>query len=294
MGLKNDSVFFTDKHDVSSFSLSNQFAEHLEFILVKDKFTATDDDAYYSLSLSVRDRLVRKWLRTQQKYKEEDVKRVYYLSMEFLMGRLLGNALINMNYYDECYNILKNDGYSLEDIRDQEKDMALGNGGLGRLAACYLDSMATLELPAFGYGIRYHYGIFEQEIENGYQVEKADNWVRFGNPWEILRRKLVYRVKFYGRVVMGKDPFGRLKFDWIDTEDVLAVGYDVPVPGYRTNTVNNLRLWEARATEEFNFRDFNIGNYVAAVENKNNSENISKVLYPNDTITEGKYLRLRQ
>ncbi len=167
MGLKNGSVFFTGREKLEDYSLSNQFSEHLEFILVKDKFTVTGDDAYYALSLAIRDRLVRRWLRTQQKYKEEDVKRVYYLSLEFLMGKLLGNALINLNYYDECYNILRENGYSLEDIRDIEREMGLGNGGLGRLAACFLDSMATLELPAFGYGIRYEYGIFEQDIDNG-------------------------------------------------------------------------------------------------------------------------------
>ncbi len=149
MSLKRGSVFFTDKEDTSSFSLSNQFSEHLEFMLVKDKYTVTDDDAYFSLSMSIRDRLVRRWLRTQQKYKEKNVKRVYYLSMEFLMGRLLGNALINLNFYDECYQILKDIGYNLEEVRDLEPDMGLGNGGLGRLAACFLDSMATLNLPAF-------------------------------------------------------------------------------------------------------------------------------------------------
>ena len=190
MGLKNSSVFFTDKESLESYSLTNQFDEHMEFDLVKDKFTATGEDAYFALSLSIKDRLVRRWLRTQLKYTQEDTKRVYYLSLEFLMGRLLGNALINLGYYDECYNILKDNDYSLEAIRDYENDMGLGNGGLGRLAACFLDSMATMELPAFGYGIRYKFGIFEQEIENGYQVEKADNWLTFGNPWEIQRRKL--------------------------------------------------------------------------------------------------------
>ncbi|MGE5811933.1 MAG: glycogen/starch/alpha-glucan family phosphorylase, partial [Ignavibacteria bacterium] len=293
MGLKNDSVFFTGKEKMENYSLSNQFAEHLEFILVKDKFTVTGNDAYYALSLSIRDKLVRRWLRTQQKYKEEDVKRVYYLSLEFLMGKLLGNALINLNYYDECYNILRENGYSLEDIRDIEREMGLGNGGLGRLAACFLDSMATLELPAFGYGIRYEYGIFEQEIDNGWQVEKADNWLSFGNPWEIMRRELEYRVKFYGKSV-AVNTNGKMKFDWIDTEDLLAVAYDVPVPGYGTETVNNLRLWRAKATSEFSFKDFNMGNYLQAVERKDNSENISKVLYPNDTIDKGKYLRLKQ
>ena len=229
---KNSSIFFTDKEDASSFSLSNQFAEHLEFNLVRDKITATPEDAFYALSMSIRDRLVRRWIRTQQRYKEEDVKRVYYLSLEFLMGRLLGNALINLNFYDKCYSILRDDGYSLEDIRDHEQEMALGNGGLGRLAACFLDSMATLELPAFGYGIRYEYGIFEQDIVNGYQVERADNWLKFGNPWEIMRRNLVFKVKFYGRVI--QDTNNLLKYNWVDTQDVNAFAYDIPVPGYGT------------------------------------------------------------
>lgn len=290
----NDSIFFTDRESLESYSLSNQFAEHMEFILVKDKITATLDDAYYSLSMSIRDRLVRKWLRTQNQYNQHDVKRVYYLSLEFLMGRLLGNYLFNMGFYDECYNILKNDEFSLEDIREKEEDMGLGNGGLGRLASCYLDSMATLELPAFGYGIRYEYGIFKQEIERGWQVEKPDNWLSYGNPWEILRRDLKYRVKFYGRVELVTDAKGKIHFNWVDTRDVLAVAYDVPIPGYESNTVNNLRLWQAKATEEFDFTDFNQGNYVAAVEEKNRSENISKVLYPNDTVEQGKYLRLQQ
>ena len=289
---KNNSIFFTDKEESNNFSLSNQFAEHLEFNLVRDKITATQDDAYFALSMSIRDRLVRRWIRTQQRYKEEDVKRVYYLSLEFLMGRLLGNALINMNFYDKCYSILKEDGYSLEDIRDQEQEMALGNGGLGRLASCYLDSMATLELPAFGYGIRYEYGIFEQDIVNGYQVERSDNWLKLGNPWEIMRRNLIFKVKFYGRVV--QDSSNHLKFNWIETQDVNALAYDIPIPGYGTSTVNNLRLWEAKATSSFNFQDFNVGNYVAAVAEKTDSETISKVLYPNDTIDKGKFLRLKQ
>ena len=291
---EHDSIFFTDQEDPRTYSLSNQFAEHLEFELVKDKITVTGDDAYYALSLAVRDRLVKKWLRTQNEYYENDVKRVYYLSMEYLMGRLLGNALINMDLYEECYNILKKDGYSLEEIRDFENDMGLGNGGLGRLAACYLDSMATLELPAFGYGIRYEYGIFEQEIENGYQVEYADSWLSGGNPWDIMRRELTFRVKFYGKVVKIENDDDTYSFDWIDTEDVMAIGYDVPVPGYKNDTVNNLRLWRARAPKDFSFKDFNVGNYVASVANKNSSETISKVLYPNDSYVEGKFLRLKQ
>ncbi len=288
------SIFFTDGEAPGSFSISNQFAENLEFRLVRDRITASGDDAYFALSLAVRDRLVRKWLRTQRQYYQQDVKRVYYLSLEYLMGRLLGNALINMDYYDECYKILKEDGYSLEEIRDFEHDMGLGNGGLGRLAACYLDSMATLELPAFGYGIRYEYGIFEQEIENGFQVEYPDNWLSDGNPWDIMRRRLEFRVKFYGKTKRVETENGEYKFEWIETEDVLAMAYDVPVPGYRNNTVNNLRLWEAKACKDFNFKDFNAGNYVAAVATKTDSETISKVLYPNDSYLEGKFLRLKQ
>ena len=288
------SIFFTDTESPTSYSLSNQFAENLEFRLIKDRITATGSDAYFALSLAIRDRLVRKWLRTQHQYFQRDTKRVYYLSLEYLMGRILGNSLINMDYYDECYKILKEDGYSLEEIREIEHDMGLGNGGLGRLAACYLDSMATLELPAFGYGIRYEYGIFKQEIENGYQVEYPDSWLLNGNPWDILRRDLEYRVKFYGKAIKVQNPDGTYKFDWVDTEDVLAIAYDIPVPGYKNNTVNNLRLWQAKAATEFSFKDFNAGDYVAAVASKTNSENISKVLYPNDSYVEGKFLRLKQ
>lgn len=294
MAKKNDSVFYTDSERIENYSITNQFAEHMEFMLVKDKITATPEDIYYALSMSVRDRLVRNWLRTQQIYKEKDVKKVYYLSLEFLMGRLLGNALINMDYYEECFHILHQNGFFLEDIRESENEMGLGNGGLGRLAACFLDSMATLELPAFGYGIRYEFGIFKQEIINGWQVEKPDNWLSYGNPWEILRREITFRVRFGGRVITTEDEHGRLKFNWTDTEDVLAVAFDIPVPGYRTKTVNNLRLWQAKATSEFNLKEFNSGNYMAAVESKNVSENISKVLYPNDTFEKGRFLRLRQ
>ncbi len=288
------SIFFTDTEAPASFSLSNQFAENLEFRLVKDRITATGADAYFALSLAIRDRLVRKWLRTQHQYFQKDAKRVYYLSLEYLMGRILGNSLINMDYYEECHKILKEDGYSLEEIREVEHDMGLGNGGLGRLAACYLDSMATLELPAFGYGIRYEYGIFKQEIEKGYQVEYPDSWLMNGNPWDILRRDLEYRVKFYGKAVKLQNPDGSYRFEWIDTEDVLAVAYDIPVPGYKNNTVNNLRLWQAKACADFSFKDFNAGDYVAAVATKTDSETISKVLYPNDSYVEGKFLRLKQ
>lgn len=294
MNPERESIFFTDTQDPESYSLENQIAEHLEFRLAKDKITVTPRDTYTALALSIRDRMVRRWLRTQHIYIQQNVKKVYYLSLEYLMGRLLSNALINLNFYDKCKEILKGIGYELEDIIEIEHDMGLGNGGLGRLAACFLDSMATLELPAFGYGIRYEYGIFTQDFENGYQVEKPDNWLSYGNPWEIMRPEHTYRVKFYGHEVMTTDKRGRLQFDWVDTEDVLAVAYDIPIPGYRNNTVNNLRLWQAKSTNEFNFTDFNLGNYIKAVEDKNRSENISKVLYPNDNVEAGKELRLMQ
>ncbi len=288
------SLYFTDSENPDSYSLSNQFAEHLEFRLVRDRLSVTPQDAYKALALSVRDRMIRNWIRTQREYERQDVKKVYYLSLEFLMGRLLGNALTNLDYTAECERIMKTLGYDLDEIRDIEHDMGLGNGGLGRLAACFLDSMATLELPAFGYGIRYEYGIFKQEIENGYQVEHPDNWLRYGSPWEVLREELTCRVKFGGRVEQHTDERGNLRHSWVETDDVLAVAYDVPVPGYGNHTVNSLRLWQASATEDFDFKAFDKGDYMGAVENKSATETISKVLYPNDNTVAGKELRLRQ
>ncbi len=289
-----ESTFFTDSVRRAGFSLRNQFAEHMEFGLVKTRLTATEYDYYLALSMAVKDRLVRRWLRTQQTYWQQDARRVYYLSLEFLMGRLLANTLINMDYYEECRDIMRADNVILEDLMEVEYDMGLGNGGLGRLAACYLDSLATLRLPACGYGIRYEFGIFRQEIRNGYQVEQPDNWLSYGNPWETIRPELKYRVRFFGRTETWRDPQGRERVRWVDTEDVLAVAWDVPVPGYKSNTVNNLRLWSAKATHEFSFGEFDRGNYLAAVENKYRSENISKVLYPNDSSMQGKVLRLKQ
>ncbi len=294
MGFKNESIFFSDSQDPESYSLENQIAEHLEFRLAKDKITITPKDTFTALALSVRDRMVRRWIRTQHQYVKQDAKKVFYLSLEFLMGRLLGNAMINLGFYNECYRILNEIGYDLEEITEIEQDMGLGNGGLGRLAACFLDSMATLELPAFGYGIRYEYGIFNQEIENGYQIEKPDNWLRYGCPWEIMRPEHTYVIKFNGTVHSFADNKGKVCYQWIDTEEVLAVAFDVPIPGYGNDTVNNLRLWQAKSTNDFDFQSFNRGDYIKAVEEKNSSENISKVLYPNDNSHSGKELRLKQ
>ncbi|MBM2815199.1 MAG: glgP [Ignavibacteria bacterium] len=294
MGFTKETIFFTDSEDPESYSLENQLAEHLEFGLAKNKLNVKSRDLYFALAHSVRDRMVRRWMRTQNEYYRLDVKRVYYLSMEYMMGRLLGNAMNNLGFYEKCGKILSELGYDLEEIIDLEPDMGLGNGGLGRLAACFLDSMATLGLPAFGYGIRYEYGIFKQEIEQGAQIERPDNWLSNGNPWEIMRPEHSVRIKYYGKVISRHDQQGKLMFEWIDTEDIIAIPYDIPVPGYNSNSVNSLRLWKAQATEDFDFTSFNEGDYLGAVERKNQSENISKVLYPNDNSSIGKELRLKQ
>ena len=206
----------------------------------------------------------------------------------------MGNSLINLGVFDEFCDAMEDIGLDIGEIRDQEKDAGLGNGGLGRLAACFLDSLATLEYPAYGYGIRYDYGIFNQKIVDGYQVEEPDDWLKLGNPWEIERPEYEMRIKFYGKLVSYKDSNGNRKYKWENTKDVLALPFDYPIPGYKNNTVNTLRLWSAKSTNEFDFHDFNSGNYMQSVEDKNLSENISRVLYPNDETTEGKILRLKQ
>jgi starch phosphorylase len=294
MSKSNKSLFFTDGAKVKQSSLVTQFAERLEFDLVKDRTTVTDHDILEAISLAVRDRLTRNWLMTEREYNDTNVKKVHYLSLEFLMGSLLGNSLINLGLYEECRKLLADFGYDIDRIMREEPDMGLGNGGLGRLAACYMESLATLELPAYGYGILYEYGIFEQDIENGYQIEKPDHWLRYGNPWKIVRPEMTYKVMFNGSVSSYFDGTGRTRYQWVNTNDVLAIANDVPVPGYQNKTVNTLRLWQAKSTDEFNLNNFNQGNYLSAVESKNLSETISKVLYPNDSIPQGKILRLRQ
>ncbi len=278
--------------DIESLKIS--FVNHLEYSCGKDEYSATKHDGFKSMAYTTRDRLIEKWVETQQTYYDNDAKRVYYLSLEFLIGRTLGNSLINIDLYDSSRKALEEVGYNLEEVEEMEWDAGLGNGGLGRLAACFLDSMATLELPAYGYGIRYEYGIFFQRIVNGYQIEKPDNWLRYGNPWEFSRPEYLYFVHFYGKVHQYIDNNGVLRNEWVDSDKVLAMGYDTPVPGYQNNTVNNLRLWSAKATREFNLDYFNHGDYERSVSEKSSSENISKVLYPNDNIFEGKELRLKQ
>ncbi|HEX2201947.1 MAG TPA: glycogen/starch/alpha-glucan phosphorylase, partial [Longimicrobium sp.] len=282
------------RHTTRVDALKRAISEHVTYTLARDRQSATYRDVYMSAAWTVRDRLAEKWAATQTRYGLSDARRVYYLSLEFLMGRTLGNAMINLGLEGATAEALEELGYELEQLESAEPDAGLGNGGLGRLAACYLDSMATLELPGYGYGIRYEHGIFKQALVEGRQVERPDNWLHDENPWEIARPDRTYTVKFYGRVQGVPDETGRVHFDWVDTSDVLAMAYDTPVPGYRNSTVNTLRLWGAKATEVFDLEDFIQGNYIAAVEAKTQSETISKVLYPPDDTGAGKELRLKQ
>lgn len=280
--------------DMSKEGIVRSFFSKREYTLAKDQHSATKDDNFMALSIAIRDRIIERWINTQQRYHKDNVKRVYYLSLEFLIGRLLGTNIINLGIWDEVKSAMESLGFDLEEIRDCESDAGLGNGGLGRLAACFLDSMATLGIPAHGYGIRYDYGIFHQRIVDGRQVERPDRWLYKGNPWEFLRLEYTTKISFYGRTNTVTDDKGNSRVEWIDTEDVLAVPYDTPVPGYKSDVVNTLRLWSARSSDDFDFKYFNDGDYEQAVYNKVSSESISKVLYPNDNIYQGKELRLKQ
>jgi starch phosphorylase len=270
------------------------FADRMKHTVAKDEHTATDSDVYHALAYAVRDRVTDRWFDTQSAYYTADAKRVYYLSLEFLLGRALIHNIINLDAQDAYTHAMRRVGYDLEVLQEQEADAGLGNGGLGRLAACIMDSAATLGLPFFGYGIRYEYGIFRQRIENGWQTEYPDNWLRFGNPWEIPRPDAVFNVRFLGRSESYRDDEGLVRYRWVDTQDVWAMAYDTPVVGYGGRTVNTLRLWSAKSTHEFDIGSFNAGEYVKAVEDKTRSENISKILYPRDDQYAGKDLRLRQ
>lgn len=271
-------------------NVKKTFNRHVHFTLVKDRNVATLRDYYFALAFTVRDHLVSRWIRSQQNYYEKDPKRVYYLSLEYYVGRSLTNTMINLGIQSEIDEAMYQLGLDIEDIEELEEDAGLGNGGLGRLAACFLDSMASLGLAAYGYGLRYDYGIFSQVIRDGWQVEEPDDWLRFGNPWEKARPEYTLPVHFYGRTV--KDNQG--KSHWIDTHVVYAMPYDSPVPGYKNNTVNTMRLWSAKASNNFHLKFFNDGDYIQAVCDRNNAENITRVLYPNDNVSEGKDLRLKQ
>ena len=274
--------------------ITDSLAFRMMYSIAKDEHTATDFDVYQALAYAVRDRLVERWFDTQSAYYKADAKRVYYLSLEFLMGRALVNNTINLDAKNAYIDALHGLGCDLETIAEREWDAGLGNGGLGRLAACITDSAATLGLPFYGYGIRYEYGIFTQRIRDGFQVEAPDTWLRYGNPWEIARPDAIHRVRFYGRAEGYHDSEGLFRVRWVDTEDVWAMAYDTPVSGFRNDTVNTLRLWAAKSSREFDLERFNAGEYVRAVEDKTRSENISKVLYPPDDQYAGKELRLKQ
>ncbi|QPJ66827.1 MAG: glycogen/starch/alpha-glucan phosphorylase [Candidatus Nitrohelix vancouverensis] len=276
-------------------AIKEAFCSHLKYSLATTQENATPLERFTSLAYAIRNFLLEKWTHTQKTYYENGTKQVNYLSMEYLIGRLLYQNVINLGLTEELKLAMEELGEDLGAIEEVELEAGLGNGGLGRLAACFMESMASLDIPGFGYGIRYEYGIFQQNIENGFQVEHADNWLRLGNPWEIPRPEITYPIKFYGRVESHTEPDGRIAFNWVDThDDVLAMAYDTPVPGYQTHTVNNLRLWSARSTCDFDFDFFNSGDYIRAMTSKQESETISKVLYPNDNIAQGRELRLKQ
>jgi glycogen phosphorylase len=274
--------------------ICESFAFRMMYTVAKDEYTAREFDVYKALAYAVRDRLMERWFRTQNAYYQADAKRVYYLSLEFLMGRALIHNVINLGARDAYLHAMQRLGYDLEALQEREWDAGLGNGGLGRLAACILDSAATLGLPFYGYGIRYEYGIFQQGIQDGAQVEAPDNWLRYGNPWEIPRPDALFPVQFYGRSEYVPDGEGRLRVRWVDADVVWAMAYDTPVAGYGNDTVNTLRLWSAKSSREFDLGSFNAGEYVRAVEDKTRTENISKVLYPRDDQYAGKELRLKQ
>ncbi len=291
---KQHSILKMPALGTDSISVMEDFRRYFGHTLGWDKTTLSGFPVYSSLAATLRDRLIERWRHTQRAYDESDCKQAYYLSLEFLMGRTMGNAMLNLDMQQETAEAMHNFGLVLEDVQDQESDAGLGNGGLGRLAACFLDSCATLQLPVTGYGLRYEYGMFRQRLENGRQIEEPDHWLRNGNPWEIERPEYAVRVKFGGRSDLHKNVAGKLRAHWVDTQDVMAVPFDMPIPGYRNGTVNTLRLWKSTATEEFNLDEFNAGSYTEAVAAKNAAEHITMVLYPNDASENGKELRLRQ
>lgn len=279
---------------LTSEEILRDIARRMMYSVVKDRYTATDLNVFTAVAYAVRDRLMERWFTTQHSFYENDVKRIYYLSLEFLMGRSLEMNVLNLRATEGYREALARFGASLDTVAHKEADAGLGNGGLGRLAACFLDSAATLRLPFYGYGIRYEYGIFRQKIEDGFQIEQPDNWLRYGNPWEIAHPDALFPVQFYGKIRHYRDARGDMRIEWYETEDLYAMAYDVPIAGYANDHVNSLRLWAAKSSREFDLAQFNSGDYMRAVEDKNNTENISKVLYPSDERYAGKELRLKQ
>ena len=290
----NERLFDQPPLSLTVEGLAADFKHYYAHTFGRDRDCRSAYYPYRSLSIVLRDRLMERWKRTRQAHDQADCKRTYYLSLEFLIGRVLCNAMFNLGISDETEEALRDLGLILEEIASTEPDAGLGNGGLGRLAACFLDSCATLQLPVKGYGLRYEYGMFRQLLENGYQIEEPDHWLRDGNPWELERPEYTQRIHFGGRTEFYQGPDGRTMVRWVDTHDVLAVPYDTPVPGYRNDTINTLRLWKAAATDEFDLGEFNAGSYPESVAAKNDAEHITMVLYPNDASESGKELRLRQ
>jgi starch phosphorylase len=279
---------------MTSDALAADLVRYLLNHLGRDRYAGSNIYRYQAMVYAVRDRITERWRNTRRAYAEGDCRRAYYLSMEYLMGRATQNTVLNLDLEQEAREALHKYGLAWEEVVSEERDAGLGNGGLGRLAACFLDSCATLQLPVMGYGIRYEYGIFRQTIDRGHQHEAPDHWLAYGNPWELERPEHTCRVPFGGRTDFYRDDKGRYRARWADTHDILAVPYDVPIPGYRNGTVNTLRLWKAAPTDEFDLAEFNEGDYADAVASKNFAENISLVLYPNDKSENGKALRLRQ
>jgi len=274
--------------------LRQSFLDNLFCSLGRDPMAATPNDIYTALALTVRDRVHKRGVRTIEAQSEQEARVVAYLSAEFLPGPHLANNILNLGIVEPMREALSEFGLDLDQVFEQEEEPGLGNGGLGRLAACFMDSLASLEVPTVGYGIRYEFGIFEQAIKNGWQVEVTDKWLRFGNPWEIVRPEIYYEVKFGGHTETGKDEHGRYRVRWLPDTEVKGEAYDTPILGYRVGTCNTLRLWKAEAVESFDFAAFNHGDYYRAVADKMQSENITKVLYPNDELAQGKALRLQQ
>ena len=294
MPVKNLPITKIKRDGVGVEDWKQAFLWNLYYVLGRFPETATMNDKYLALAHSVRERLLDRWVKTSETYYRKKVRTACYLSAEFLLGPHLGNNLLNLGAFDAAKQAMEELGFNFEDLLAQEEEPGLGNGGLGRLAACYIDSMATLEIPAIGHGIRYEFGIFDQVIRDGWQVEIADKWLRLGNPWEIPRPEIAMTVGFGGHTEHYTDENGHARVRWTPQRLVKGIAHDTPILGYRVNTANMLRLWRAEAINSFDFKSFNTGDFYGAVEEKVGSETISKVLYPNDSGLEGKQLRLEQ
>ena len=287
--IKGNNVF-TSRQGTDSDAIVAGFEEHLKYSLAMDPKSTAKYDRYYALVYTIRDRLIERWIKTKKAHEKDTGRKLYYFSIEYLMGRAIGNNIINLGIEEQLKEAMKTLGVPLQEIRELEHDEGLGNGGLGRLAACFLDSLATMDYAAIGYGLRYEFGIFKQEIISGYQVEKPDDWLKYGNPWEIKRPDIPCVVQFGGRLEKDEGSFVR----WVDTDDIIGIPYDMPIVGYGGKTINILRLWRASCLEKFDYTKFNQGDYYYSVDKQARAESLTKVLYPNDSFNEGKELRFKQ